>query len=69
MENFKKKVEARKNAYSGEIVKDWLGKAYETGIEDFATELKKSFEEDAEKDQLTRAGLLRAIGILLEYGA
>lgn len=69
MEDFKKKVKARKDAFSGEIVKDWLVKAYDTGAEDFANELKKRFEEDAEKDQLTRAGLLRAIGILLEYGA
>jgi hypothetical protein len=63
---FKKKVEAKKNAYSGEAVKDWLGKAYETGIQDLAIELNIRFEKEAEINQNTRAGLLRAIGILSE---
>jgi len=68
-EEFKKIVEARKKAYTGDLIKQWLGSAYVLGIEDFGGELKKRFEEEAPKDELAKAGLLRAIGIIMEYGS
>lgn len=66
---FKKKIEARKNAYTGDIVKECLEKAYLTGMEDLGKELQLRFENESKMDKDTRAGLRRAIGILLEYGS
>lgn len=69
--DFKEKVEVKLKSYSGsEIVSEWQKTAYKQGIADFAEELTKRFNEESKNgNELTRAGLWRAIGIIKEYGS
>lgn len=59
------RTEKIKESYTGELVGQWLKKAYQRGIDDLAKELKTQLEIESKKNQkITQSGILIAIAIL-----
>ncbi len=66
---FENKIKLRKKAYTGgSVVNNWLQSAYQTGVDDTLDELVQRMQKESQvSDSLTSAGILRALGILIEY--
>lgn len=72
IDDFIKKVEAKKNGFIDEIemLRGQMFEAYYFGIVDLGTELEKRFTHELETAQPdTKKGLEKALEILNEYGA